>query len=185
MLTILPVPRKGDWMQTYTGRQFWPLDPSMVDVDIEDIAHALSMQPRYAGHTTRFYSVAEHSYLVSMHCETISSQRAGLLHDGSEAYLCDIPRPVKPHLSNYREIEDRLCGVIAAKYGVPYPWPEDVHEIDMRILLDERNQLLRPSPAPLGDGWPDHLEPLNAFIRCLDPQTAKAAFLGRFYELFS
>jgi hypothetical protein len=185
---MLHVPRKGDWMQTFTGRQFWPCDPRASEIDIEDIAHALSMQPRYGGHCMRFYSVAEHSDLVSREVELrygVGPARAALLHDASEAYLVDIPRPIKAHLSNYKELEAQLCEVIANKYGVAYPWPKEVHEIDERILLDERNQLMTKSPAPAGDGWPDHLEPTGAVIRCLQPTQARTVFLGRFYELFT
>ena len=58
-------PRCGDWIQTFTGRQFWPLDPHVDEIYIEDIAHSLSMQCRFTGHSLRFYSVAEHSVLVS------------------------------------------------------------------------------------------------------------------------
>ena len=182
---MLNAPRKGDWMQTFTGRQFWPIDPRASEIDIEDIAHALSMQPRYAGHTSKFYSVAEHSYLVSAFAEDRSVQRAALLHDASEAYLCDIPRPIKPYLTNYKEIEAQLCEVIAEKYGVPYPWPAEVHELDMRILLDERNALMKESPSIVGDGWPDHLDPLGAKIRALDHKQAYTLFMGRFYDLFT
>jgi hypothetical protein len=186
---MLHVPRKGNWMQTVSGRQFWPLDPRPEDIDIEDIAHALSMQPRYGGHCRHFYCVAEHSDLVSREAELRFGDkrisRAALLHDASEAYLVDIPRPIKAHLSNYKELEARLCEVIATKFGVAYPWPAEVHEIDERILLDERNFLLGQSPAPLGDGWPDHLEPLGAVIRGLTPYQAKAAFMERFRELFA
>ena len=57
--------RKGDWILTYSGIEFWPLDPRPEDVRIEDIAHALSMQCRFAGHCDRFYSVAEHSIRVA------------------------------------------------------------------------------------------------------------------------
>lgn len=57
--------RRGDWIQTFTGRRFWPLDPRPEDVCIEDIAHALSLKCRFGGHCTRFYSVAEHSVHVS------------------------------------------------------------------------------------------------------------------------
>lgn len=58
--------RRGDWMQTFSGIQFYPLDPRVEDVRIEDIARALAMQCRYNGHVTRFYSVAEHSVRVAM-----------------------------------------------------------------------------------------------------------------------
>lgn len=60
-----PTERAGDWMQTFTGRQFWPMDPRPEDLDILDIAHALSLLCRFGGHCQRFYSVAEHSVHVS------------------------------------------------------------------------------------------------------------------------
>src|SRR5690606_29748913 len=98
--------RKGDWMQTFTGRRFWPLDPRPDEICIEDIAHALSMQCRYAGHCLSFYSVAEHSVLLSQHVAE-PFRRWALLHDASEAYLVDVPRPIKGDLSNYRAVEAR------------------------------------------------------------------------------
>jgi hypothetical protein len=86
--------RKGDWMQTYTGRQFWPIDPRADEIDIVDIAHALSQQCRFAGHCKSFYSVATHSWHTSNVC---NSENAlwGLLHDAAEAYLVDLPTPIK------------------------------------------------------------------------------------------
>lgn len=74
---------KGDWMQTYTGRRFWPLDPVAGDIEIMDIAHALSNQCRYAGHTRFHYSVAQHSVQVS---ENVAPEHAlwGLLHDAPD-----------------------------------------------------------------------------------------------------
>lgn len=178
-------PRNGDWMQTYTGRQFWPLDPHVDDIDIVDIAHALAQQCRYGGHSRRFYSIAEHSIIVSHFCTTLEAKRAALLHDASEAYLVDIPRPVKKYLSNYKELEAALCRAIAQKFDVVYPWPKEVTDIDERILLDERNQLMGGSPAPKGDGWPDHLEPLLVKIHLLDSRAAERAFMGTFNELFT
>ena len=84
------VARRGGWIQTYTGRQFWPLDPRIEDIDIHDIAHALSHQCRYSGHCLRFYSVAEHSVLLSHHVAGEHMLWA-LLHDAWEAYLAAIP----------------------------------------------------------------------------------------------
>ena len=182
---LIDSPRIGNWMQTYSGRQFWPLDPRPEDIDIQDIAHALSMIPRYGGHCRRFYSVAEHSLLVSENCRLLSAKRAALLHDASEAYLVDIPSPIKAHLSNYKKLETHLCEVIATKYGVSYPWPSEVCRLDERILLDERNQLLGKSPAPLGDGWPDHLKPIGIHIEARSPEIAKLKFMEAFHQLFA
>jgi hypothetical protein len=100
-------PRTGDFMQTYTGRQYWPMDPRPHEVYIEDIAHSLSLQCRYAGHCIKFYSVAEHSVLIARHLAATRAPEvafAGLLHDAPEAYCVDIPRPLKPYLTNYKAI---------------------------------------------------------------------------------
>src|SRR5579859_2936777 len=128
--------RKGNWMQTYTGRQAWPIDMRPEDIDINDIAHSLSMQCRYNGHCRRFYSVAEHSYWVSKYVEP-ENALWGLMHDASEAYVTDVPRPLKPFLTDYEHIEFMAQVAIALKFGLPYPIPANVHHIDNRILLDE------------------------------------------------
>lgn len=136
--------RRGDWMQTYTGKKFWPLDPDPAEIDILDIAHALSNACRYAGHVMRFYSVAEHSVLVSMHVSD-PNQKWALLHDASEAYLVDMPRPVKRFLPGYQEAETRLMAAICERFGLPPEMPDEVKDIDNRILVDEREVLMAPS----------------------------------------
>lgn len=148
--------RHGDWMQTYTGRAFWPLDPRAKDVDIVDIAHALAHQCRYAGHCNAFYSVAQHSVLVAQAVPEDIRLEA-LLHDASEAYLVDVPRPVKRFLLGYREAEERVERAIAARFGLAYPWDARIKEVDDRILHDERAALMGDAPrdwnlqgAPLG-----------------------------------
>jgi hypothetical protein len=95
--------RKGDWIQTFTGKQFWPLDPRPDEVYIEDIAHALGNICRFNGHCLRFYSVAEHCFHVS-HKVVPGLALMGLLHDAAEAYVCDVVRPVKPYLKEYKKI---------------------------------------------------------------------------------
>lgn len=171
--------RLGDWMQTYMGRQFWPMDPRPAEIDIYDIAHALSMLCRYGGHSRKFYSVSEHCVHIS---DNVSPLNAlwGLLHDASEAYLCDIVRPVKRHLSGYHEAELRLQRVICDKYGLPHRMPEEVKEADNRILLDERAAIMAIPPGP----WVvDDLAPLGVEIECWTPARAKHRFLKRFREL--
>src|SRR6266700_4788978 len=98
---------RGDWIQTAMGRKFWPMDPRSGEVFIDDIAHALSMLCRFGGHCIRFYSVAEHSVLLSRVAEPRFKLWA-LLHDASEAYLADVPRPVKPALVGYKDAEERV-----------------------------------------------------------------------------
>jgi hypothetical protein len=103
------------------------------EIDIEDIAHALSMQPRFWGNLYAFYSVAAHS----LNCMSLVSDEyklAGLLHDASEAYLLDIHRPIKHRIANYREIEDRLMYCIAGKYRFVYPFHPDIKQADNSML---------------------------------------------------
>jgi 5'-deoxynucleotidase YfbR-like HD superfamily hydrolase len=107
-------------IETYMGKWVNPLDMKVEDVDIYDIAHALSLAPRFAGHTPKLYSVAEHSVNVALILRgwkcTPNVQLEGLLHDGSEAYICDLPRPIKDMMPEYREIERRLQDTIYERF---------------------------------------------------------------------
>lgn len=132
---------RGNWIQTYSGKQFYALDPQPDDIDIEDIAHALSRMCRYAGHCNKFYSVAEHSVLVAENLP-IEYQLAGLLHDASEAYLVDIPRPFKSYLNNYYEMEKKIMDAIYAKFDIVHGFHDEVKKVDNAILIDERHQNL-------------------------------------------
>lgn len=173
-----PVTRFGDWMQTYSGKQFWPMDPRAEEIDIEDMAHALSMQCRYAGHCMRFYSVAEHCVHLS---RRVSEENAlwALLHDASEAYLVDVPRPVKPYLKGYRAAEDVVMSAICGRFDLPLVMPAEVGEYDTRILNDEFAQNMAPPPSPLIDMG----EPLGVELRFWPPEIAKLKFLNRFESL--
>lgn len=118
------VPRRGDWLQTFTGRQFWPLSPHPEDFDIEDIAHALAMKCRFNGHCISFYSVAQHSVLVAMECKRKWPDRPelplwGLLHDLAEAYLPDIPRPLKRTIPGIlKESEALIMQAACLRFGL-------------------------------------------------------------------
>lgn len=175
---IREIARKGDWMQTISGRQFWPIDPRPEDVDIEDIAHALSMLCRFGGHCVRFYSVAEHSVIVSRHVPPEDSLWA-LLHDASEAYIADIVRPAKRFIPGYREAEDRIMAAICAAFGLQLDMPATVARADSAILADEAGQIMGAAPKQ----WHLPEPPLGARIIGLPPVEAKAAFLQRFAAL--
>ena len=167
--------RLGDWMQTYTGRQFWPIDPRPDEICIEDIAHALSMQCRYGGHTTRFYSVAEHCCHVHDACSDQNKLWA-LLHDASEAYIQDVIRPLKPSLTEYKTFERRVMFAVCQAFKMKPQQPPEVDVLDKRILGDEAAQVMSAPPAP----WYFIGEPLGVKIHGWSPETAKAEFLERF-----
>jgi uncharacterized protein len=169
--------RNGDWIQTFLGGMFFPMDPRADEIDIEDIAHSLSMQCRFCGHCTDFYSVAEHSVLIAHWLLTYGAPNHialwGLLHDATEAYLTDVPRPVKPFLVEYRPAELRLQRAVAERFCLPREIPQEVHDADRRILTDEMQQIMAPPPAV----WATHAEPLGVTIECWEPTRAKSEFL--------
>lgn len=167
--------RKGNWMQTYTGRAYWPIDPRADEVCIEDIAHALSNICRYTGHCSRFYSVAEHSVLVSALAPPEYAFVA-LMHDATEAYVNDIARPLKPSLKNYQEIEELNWLAICRKFGMNPKLPQIVKDIDTALCLTEKAALMGPSPLP----WGIDLEPPRIEVTGWSPDTAKRFFLSRF-----
>ncbi len=145
MSADMPIGR-GDWIQTAHGRQFWPIDPRPDEVFIDDIAHALSMLCRFGGHCLHFYSVAEHSVLLSRAAPPEHKLWA-LLHDAGEAYLVDVPRPLKPFLAGYREAEDKIMLAICERFGLPAEMPAPLKDLDKRILFDERTQNMATAPV--------------------------------------
>jgi|ThiBiot_500_plan_1041544.scaffolds.fasta_scaffold12838_5 hypothetical protein len=172
------VMKHKDWIQTYTGLQFWPLEPRAADIRIVDIAHALSHKCRYSGHCRVFYSVAEHSVHVSSH---VPPELAlwGLLHDAAEAYLPDVPRPIKPMLTGFKEIEAKVMAAVCERYGLTVDEPPEVKRIDTAILGDEMEQIMGPPPA----NWYLPEEKLGIKVGVMTSREARAAFLARFCEL--
>jgi hypothetical protein len=174
-------PRIGDWIATYTGKAVFPMDLRAEDIDIIDIAHSLSLQCRFNGHCLRFYSVAEHSVLVSRWLLEEYGHTAalcGLLHDATEAYLTDVPRPVKPFLHGYKEAELNAWYAVAARFGLDAVFAEGVHEADNRILFDEKAQNMG-----VGPDWSWAMEPLGVSLQFWTPEQAKAEFLKTFWNL--
>src|ERR1051326_3663293 len=114
------VSRVGDWMRTYTGVRFYPSDPRPDEIFIQDIAHSLSNMCRFAGHVKEFYSVAEHSVRVSLACHP-DDALWGLLHDASEAYVVDMPRPIKraPFMHGYRLLEAKVSLAVCERFELP------------------------------------------------------------------
>lgn len=181
---------RGDWMQTYTGRRFYPLSPRAEEIDPLDIAHSLAHLCRYNGHVDRFYSVAEHCVLMSLVMPTRELALEALLHDGSEAYVGDMVRPLKhtPEMAPYRLAEDFVMDAIAERFGLPvdrdghHSKAAEVADADLRILLTERTALL--SHYKPSDRWNvDGMEALDVEIMALQPYGAKQAYLARLESL--
>lgn len=168
---------KDGWFQTHTGRAFWPTSPMIEDIDIRDIAHALSMLCRFNGHVKFFYSVADHSVRVSKIVPR-SLALTGLLHDASEAYLGDMIRPLKLEMPEYRAAEERLERLIAKRFGLEFPWHPDIKNADLVLLRTERRDLLAHQRP-----WAEGPQPLAERIVPMDPAAVEAAFFQRYHEL--
>jgi hypothetical protein len=193
------VAERNGWMTTASGMRFHPLDPRPEEVVPYDLAHGLSHVCRFAGQCTRFYSVAQHSVLVSLEV----GRRAGepgdwdgqgiswrvlalyaLLHDGSEAYTSDIPKPVKKGIPGFKAIEDRLTAAIHEHFNLRPNNPEveaEIKRADIRLLATEARDLtvLEVSTDP----WLAEVEPLPETIIPLGPDEARAMFTGRLHFL--
>lgn len=178
------------FIQTYTGKRFWPLDPVAADLDIRDIAHALSQNCRWTGHCRDFYSVAQHC----VYCSYVVPENltlTALMHDASEAYLSDLSRPVKhsPELVGYRDAERKLETIIAETFELVFPYPPEVKQADNRMLYTERRDLLVGSVEwttdrenVLGFEGNDR-QPYDFRITSWEPKEAEQLFLERFHAL--
>lgn len=168
------------WILTASGRHFDYLDPRGEDIDILDIAQGLANECRYAGHTRAFYSVAQHAWLASQIVPPACALEA-LLHDATEAYCKDIPRPLKQLLPDYRDIEDRVDGAIRAAFGLPFAMSWEVKAADLVMLATERRDLMPADDTP----WPilDGVAPLPRKITAMQPSRAQALFLKRYIQL--
>jgi 5'-deoxynucleotidase YfbR-like HD superfamily hydrolase len=162
----------------YGGGQFSFDNPDASDIDIRSIAHALSHICRYTGHCSDFYSVAEHSVLVS---KVVPKEFAlqGLMHDAHEAYTGDVSSPLKQMLPDYREIEDRVEAAVRRRFGLPIEFDPSVKLADIAVYRAEAAELT----ADNDKYWHQKAEPANVKINCWSPTRAETAFLRRFEEL--
>lgn len=192
------MPVKKTQIETYTGRFVDILEPDAGTISIEDIAHGLANQCRYGGQCRRFYSVASHSILVSKLVESEFGHDpsykdivlAALLHDSSEAYLVDIPTPVKRHLKDYKAIEYGLMTAIFSKFALPYEFdamPDVIHYADVLALKLEA-ELLMKSKGRNYTAFEDFDEDdmtlcCSPVVHMDSPKQAKRMFMARYHEL--
>lgn len=181
--------KRGPFIQTYSGRAFYLLDPRPDEVELIDVAHQLAMQNRYAGACRSPYSVAQHSVLVS---RIVPPQYAiyGLMHDAAEAYCQDITRPMKlTHRAlgydQYGSIEAGVRWAIFERFGLDESLFQSIAGIikhaDNVAASTEKRDVLHPSQP--GVNWGPMEAPLSRRITLLTWTTAKLRFLSRFNEL--
>jgi hypothetical protein len=148
-------------------------DPDPNAIDIRDIAHGLALKCRFSGHTREFYSVAQHSLMVASLLPK-ELRLTGLLHDASEAYLVDLPRPIKAQMPLFQQLEDGVMKVIAKVFPIRYPFPAAIKEADDRALWTEIRDLM-----PKKDDWLiSNVPPVDYKIDPWEWQAAEVEFLN-------
>lgn len=166
---------KGPTILLNSGAYFSFEHPELSNFTLDDVAHGLAMTCRFAGQCPRFYSVAEHSVHVS-HLVPPALAWDALMHDAAEAFICDMAKPLKELLPDYKVIEKRVEAAIAARFGLATAMPPEIKMADVQMLRAEQAQLMRNN-----DDWHwtfDVPEPDVRIVGLL-PDDAKRLFLDR------
>jgi len=168
------------WILTNSGRRIDLLKPAPSNIEIEDIALGLSRECRFSGQTRSFYSVAQHSVLASRIVPEEWALEA-LLHDATEAFIRDIPTPLKKRLPEYENIERVLDRTIRERFGLPAKMSPAVHQADKILLATEKRDLMPEDIFP----WPilKGVSPLPDRLSPWTPERSMGLFLRRFAEL--
>jgi 5'-deoxynucleotidase YfbR-like HD superfamily hydrolase len=179
-------PAPGPYLQTVSGRWVNPFDPNPEQLDAGDIARALANQCRFGGHCRTFYSVAQHSVLVSRLVEErggdVEDVFAALMHDATEAYLGDMPHPLKhrsPLGAAFKEAEEHLERAIRERFAIKRDVPQ-IKPADRALLATERRAFSAETWF-----WPelDGVPPLDLELTAWPPDEAARAFAERYAEL--
>ena len=179
-------PAPGPYLQTVSGRFVNPFDPDPAQLDIGDIARALANLCRFGGHSRVFYSVAQHSVIVSELVEQrggdVEDVFAALMHDASEAYLGDMPHPLKhrsPLGAAFKAAEEHLEQAIRDRFSIKADVPE-IKRADRALLATERRAFSAETWH-----WPEleGVEPLDLELTAWSPDDAERAFARRYAEL--
>jgi len=174
----------GHWVNTYTGKHFHYLDPQPEEIDIIDIAHSLSLTCRYGGHCKQFYSVGDHSIRVAEIVPDELKLRA-LLHDAAEAYLTDLPRPIKYDIPEFRIRENVIQRNIEAKFGIKTSRPPLIPDPDKKLIKQADNVLLATEARDMMHDmvdWQELPDPLPEMILPMSSMAVENVFMMRFIQ---
>ncbi len=167
-------------IKVFAGHYIDLLNPDPDSIDIESIAHALSMVCRFGGHIPRFYSVAEHcvraTYVAMNDGADLEVCKAVLLHDAAEAYIGDMVKPLKLIVPEFAGAEYTINRAIESQFEIDFSEHHDVIKYYDRIMLKAEKQFFWPEDKERWNGF-GGVEEREVRIACLEPPLAKAAFL--------
>jgi hypothetical protein len=178
--------RRGDWLQMPGGRRFYPLDPRPAEVHIADVARSLSRTPRWRGMSDRVIWVAQHCVLVSELCPD-EHALWGLLHDGPECIVCDLPSPLKsdPSMAPYVRADRAIMHAFCDRFGLPRARPACVAAADRVVLATEARDLFDAVDPEWDRRWLRDAPKLPDPVVPWSSAEAEARFLARFNRLYS
>lgn len=160
-------------INTLSGKKFDFIRPSAEMIDIQDIASGLAYKGHFAGQTSYMFSIAQHSIMV---CDEFCLQEPdasdemklmALLHDASEAYTGDMPKPLKVFMDNFVSLENTIMHAIGRRFNLPIHLMHLIKPIDLKVQNIEYDAFFR-----------------GGTINYLDPETARKVFLDRFNEYY-
>ena len=183
--------RKGGSICTSTGIIFYPLDPRVEEICLEDVAHALSHKARFTGHTKKLYSTGEHSVRVSWLLKdqgrSLMDQFVGLHHDDSDAYLPDVPTPLKvlPEFDWFRELEHKIQNLCYEKFGCVVTDYKPIKSADISLFLTERRDLMPTIAGGFSKRYVEEAIPYPYTITPWNPVDVKSMYLRTHMELLN
>lgn len=174
------------WIETQYAGKF---DLNNPVYDIRDMAHSLARLCRYNGHCLGFYSVAEHSVLVSVLMEDfgLGDPVEGLLHDGTESVLSDVPAPFKQFLPDWQKLDARLDEALRRQFSLPLRKTKGCKEADWLALFLEAYHLMPSKGAVFSDPYGLRAKAMlvrdHYPIHGLSPSPAELLFRRRYQSL--
>ena len=177
----------GNTIRTRSGGWFDYANPQQDQFTLEDIAGGLSKVCRYGGQCSSFYSVAEHSFHCACAAEDLklcaSAQLAVLMHDAAEAFIGDMPKPLKIMLPDFSALEEKIEGIIAGKFGIDFDGNYRViRQIDREMLICEKKQLFTNDTPWRGEAG---TRELKIMVECWTPAKAEVFFMRRANRLMT